>query len=94
MILCHRLDSTGPAQGKPLMAWAIENGVKSKYITRTFVSTDSEEYRQVAMKHGAEVPFLRPAEISHDTATDSTAPWCRVFIRGLGVWRIGLSKGL
>jgi len=56
--------------GKPLMAWAIENGVKSKYISRTFVSTDSEEYRQVAIKHGAEVPFLRPAEISHDTATD------------------------
>jgi len=56
--------------GKPLMAWAIENGVKSKYISRTFVSTDSEQYRQVALKHGAEVPFLRPAEISHDTATD------------------------
>uniref|UniRef100_A0A7S1RJD2 N-acylneuraminate cytidylyltransferase n=1 Tax=Alexandrium catenella TaxID=2925 RepID=A0A7S1RJD2_ALECA len=56
--------------GKPLMAWAINNGLKSKYISRTFVSTDSEEYRQVALKHGAEVPFLRPAEIAHDTATD------------------------
>jgi len=56
--------------GKPLMAWQIENGVKSKYVTRTFVSTDSDEYRQVALKHGAEVPFLRPKEISHDTATD------------------------
>merc|ERR1719174_303524 len=52
------------------MAWAIENGVKSKYITRTFVSTDSEEYRKIALAHGAEAPFLRPAEISHDTATD------------------------
>mmetsp|Transcript_99107 Transcript_99107/g.256219 ORF Transcript_99107/g.256219 Transcript_99107/m.256219 type:complete len:284 (+) Transcript_99107:70-921(+) len=56
--------------GKPLMAWAIENGLKSKYVTRTFVSTDSEEFRQVALAHGAEAPFLRPAEISHDTATD------------------------
>lgn len=56
--------------GKPLMAWAIANGLKSKYISRTFVSTDSEEYRQIAIKHGAEVPFLRPAEIAHDTATD------------------------
>mmetsp|Transcript_41639 Transcript_41639/g.107749 ORF Transcript_41639/g.107749 Transcript_41639/m.107749 type:complete len:283 (-) Transcript_41639:498-1346(-) len=56
--------------GKPLMGWAIENGLKSKYVTRTFVSTDSEEYRQTALKCGAEVPFLRPAEISHDTATD------------------------
>jgi len=56
--------------GKPLMAWAINNGVKSKYITRTFVSTDSEDYRKIALEHGAEAPFLRPAEISHDTATD------------------------
>ena len=44
--------------GKPLMAWQIENGLKSKFISRTFVSTDSEEYRQVAIQHGAEVPFL------------------------------------
>lgn len=56
--------------GKPLMAWAIENGLKSKFISRTFVSTDSEHYREIALKHGAEAPFLRPAEISHDTATD------------------------
>jgi len=56
--------------GKPLMAWQIENGLKSQYITRTFVSTDSDEYRRIAMQHGAEAPFLRPKEISHDTATD------------------------
>lgn len=56
--------------GKPLMAWAIANGVNSKYISRTFVSTDSEDYRKIALEHGAEAPFLRPAEISHDTATD------------------------
>mmetsp|Transcript_81374 Transcript_81374/g.226627 ORF Transcript_81374/g.226627 Transcript_81374/m.226627 type:complete len:276 (-) Transcript_81374:86-913(-) len=56
--------------GKPLMAWQIANGLNSKYISRTFVSTDSEEYRKVALAHGAEAPFLRPKEISHDTATD------------------------
>jgi len=56
--------------GKPLMAWAIENGLRSRFVTRTFVSTDSEEYAQIAREHGAEAPFLRPAEISHDTATD------------------------
>lgn len=56
--------------GKPLMAWQIENGKKSRHISRVFVSTDSEEYRQVAIQHGAEAPFLRPKEISHDTATD------------------------
>merc|ERR1719188_1647239 len=56
--------------GKPLMSWAIENGLRSKFITRTFVSTDSTEYQRIAIRHGAEAPFLRPAEISHDTATD------------------------
>jgi len=56
--------------GKPLMAWQIANGVNSKYISRTFVSTDSDDFRKVAVQHGAEAPFLRPAEISHDTATD------------------------
>merc|ERR1719408_1111550 len=56
--------------GKPLMAWAIDNGKKSKYISRTFVSTDSEEYRKIALEHGAEVPFLRPKEISGDFSTD------------------------
>lgn len=57
-------------QGKPLMAWAIENGLRSRYVSRVFVSTDSEEYRQVALSCGAEAPFLRPKEIAHDTATD------------------------
>lgn len=56
--------------GKPLMAWAIDNGLKSKYISRTFVSTDSEQYRKIALEHGAEAPFLRPAEISQDRSTD------------------------
>merc|ERR1719401_4026 len=64
------------------MAWAIENGTKSKYISRTFVSTNSTEYQAVARKHGAEAPFLRPEEISHDTATDYELfvhflQWCR-----------------
>jgi N-acylneuraminate cytidylyltransferase len=65
--------------GKPLMAWSIENGIKSKYISRTFVSTDSEEYRKVALQHGAEAPFLRPVDISHDTATD--VQFCEHFLR-------------
>lgn len=56
--------------GKPLIGWAIQNALKSKYISRVFVSTDSPEYRQIALEQGAEVPFLRPAEIAHDTATD------------------------
>ena len=33
-------------------------GVKSKFVKRTFVSTDSEEYRQIALKWGAEAQRL------------------------------------
>ncbi len=56
--------------GKPLIAWTIEEAKKSRYITRVIVSTDSEEIAEVAKKYGADVPFLRPKEISGDLATD------------------------
>lgn len=56
--------------GKPLIAWTIEEAKRSKLLTRVIVSTDSEEIAKVALKFGAEVPFLRPAEISGDLATD------------------------
>lgn len=59
-----------PLFGKPLMAWIIEAAKKSKYLDKVIVSTDSEAYAEVARKYGAEVPFLRPKEISGDKALD------------------------
>ncbi len=56
--------------GKPLIAWKIESAKKSKYINRVIVSTDDPEIAEVAREYGAEVPFLRPKEISGDLATD------------------------
>ncbi len=56
--------------GKPLIAHSIEHALASKYINRTIVSTDSEDYATVAKKHGAEIPFLRPAEFAGDMSTD------------------------
>lgn len=56
--------------GKPLMAYSIEQALASKYINRTIVSTDSEYYKQVAESFGAEVPYLRSANISGDLTTD------------------------
>lgn len=53
---------------KPLIAYSIEAAQKSKYIDYVLVSTDDEEIKQVSLKYGAEVPFLRPKEISNDTA--------------------------
>ncbi len=56
--------------GHPLIAFSIMAGLKSKKIKRVFVSTDTENYANIAKKYGAEVPFLRPAEISDDRSTD------------------------
>ena len=56
--------------GKPMLAYSIEHALKSKYITRTIVSTDSEKYAEIAKEYGAEIPFIRPAEYATDTALD------------------------
>jgi CMP-N,N'-diacetyllegionaminic acid synthase len=52
-------------EGKPLIAWTIECALATKEIDRLIVSTDSQEIADVAIHYGAEVPFLRPAEISN-----------------------------
>lgn len=54
--------------GKPLLAYTIEAGLESQMIQTVVVSTDDKDIQQVALKWGAEVPFLRPAELSTDTA--------------------------
>lgn len=59
-----------PLLGKPLMAWIIEAAKKSKYVTRLVLSTDSEEYAAIGRTYGAETPFLRPAELANDSASD------------------------
>lgn len=55
--------------GKPLIVWSIETAKKSKYIDRLIVSTDDTEIVAVCREHGADVPFMRPQELSSDTAS-------------------------
>lgn len=54
--------------GKPLISWSIDAAKKSKYIDRVIVSTDCNEISNTAEKFGADVPFLRPKDLSGDTA--------------------------
>jgi CMP-N-acetylneuraminic acid synthetase len=56
--------------GKPLIAWSIEQALEVKGIRRLIVSTDSEEIAFVAKSYGAEVPFLRPSELSGDKSPE------------------------
>jgi len=62
-----------PLAGKPLIAYTIEAALVSKLFRRVIVSTDSEDIAAVARTYGAEVPFLRSAEISDDLTPVSAA---------------------
>ena len=56
--------------GYPLIAYSITASRKARCINRTVVSTDSRKYAEIASSFGAEVPFMRPAELSGDKSTD------------------------
>lgn len=55
--------------GKPLMAYTIDAAKKSNLFDEIFVSTDSEEYANIANNLGASVPFLRSMKLSSDNAS-------------------------
>lgn len=54
--------------GKPLIQYTIEAALKCEYIDKTIVSTDSEKIAYLSEMCGAEVPFIRPIELSNDYA--------------------------
>lgn len=57
--------------GVPLLAYSIKAALESKLFDTVYVSTDSEEYAEIAKKYDAEVPFLR----SKHTASDTASSW-------------------
>lgn len=67
-----------PLGGKPLIAWSIEHALAVARIDRVIVSTDSDEIASISKYYGAEVPFIRPANL----ATDESPEWL--------AWRQGL----
>ena len=72
-----RADSKGitdknikPLAGRPLMAWIIDTALASESVDKVVVSTDSQRYANIALKYGAEVPFLRPPELAKDSSLE------------------------
>ncbi len=59
-----------PLAGHPLIAYTICAAKQSGVFADILVSTDSEEYAKISRQYGAEVPFLRPADISGDLSLD------------------------
>ncbi|WP_394135653.1 pseudaminic acid cytidylyltransferase [Aliivibrio fischeri] len=67
--------------GKPMIAYSIEAALKSNCFDKVIVSTDDQEIADVARFYGAEVPFMRPKNISDDYATtmdviQHAVQWC------------------
>lgn len=58
--------------GKPLIAWTIEAAMRCRGLSRLIVSTDDQQIAEVAVQRGAEVPFLRPAELAGDDTSSVT----------------------
>lgn len=57
-----------PLGGKPLMQWTLDTALQVADLDRIIVSTEDEEIAAVAKTGGADVPFLRPAELASDAA--------------------------
>jgi len=55
--------------GKPMIAYSIEAAKQSGCFDRIIVSTDDQEIAEIALRYGAEVPFVRPVDIADDLAT-------------------------
>lgn len=70
-----------PLAGHPVIAYTIAAARRSGIFSSIVVSTDSEEYARIARQYGAEVPFLRPAEIAGDESPD--IDWIEFTLKGL-----------
>ena len=56
--------------GKPLILHSIDLALACSSIERTIVSTDSHQIAEIAIKAGADVPFIRPSEHAQDDTAD------------------------
>lgn len=56
--------------GRPLIGWSIDAAHDARRVTRVIVSTDDDEIAAVARECGADIPFMRPAELAGDLVPD------------------------
>ncbi len=71
--------------GKPLIAYSIEAALESGLFEKVVVTTDDAEIAKIAKEYGAEVPFLRPKELSDDfTGTQDVIDHAIKFLKNQG----------
>jgi N,N'-diacetyl-8-epilegionaminate cytidylyltransferase len=76
-LICARGGSKGvprknirPLGGIPLIAWSIKAARACELIDRIVVSTEDVEIAEVGRRFGAEIPFMRPAELAQDDSPE------------------------
>lgn len=68
--------------GKPIIVYSIEEAIKSNIFDQVIVSTDDQEIADIAQKHGADIPFIRPKHLSDDFAnTHSVINHCIEYLQ-------------
>ncbi len=71
--------------GKPLIAYSIEVALESALFEKIIVTTDDTEIAKIAKEYGAEVPFIRPKELSDDfTGTQDVIDHTIEYLRSQG----------
>jgi pseudaminic acid cytidylyltransferase len=72
--------------GKPIIAYSIEAALDSQLFDKVIVSTDDESIAEVAKDYGAEIPFVRPKELSDDfTSTNVVVKHAINWFLGQGI---------
>ena len=56
--------------GRPLISYMVEAAMESRLLDRLIVSTDHPDIARIAREYGAEVPFVRPAHLAEDVASE------------------------
>lgn len=81
-VIAARSDSKGipdknirPLGGIPLLAYRIRSALKIAHRDDVIISTDSKKYAKIASDYGVTVPFIRPPELSTDTAASADVIW-------------------
>lgn len=59
--------------GKELFVWPLLAAKRSKFVKKIIVSTDSERIANIALRYGADVPFLRPKKYARDNSSSFSA---------------------
>ncbi len=78
------LKNIKPLAGQPLIAYMVEAAMECRLLDRLIVSTDHPEIARLAREYGAEVPFIRPADLAEDVASELVTQQAVRFVEAEG----------